>query len=612
MDSGVTAVWVGPEASPATAVERHESDLRLRTMSVEAVPGAVTDADCIACPPGTELDGTPLPAAVDVPVVVVRPGDGDPFPEGAADTVSTDGRDWEAVLARRLLVNGRAARAATGAVVPGTADSIELARYRRLVEALPDVVYTTDADGRFLSVNEPAIRELTGYSGDELVGEHFSLLVDEAEAERGVRLVSRLLERDERTATWTPRVVRKDGESVPCENHLGVVTGPDGDLEAVVGIIRDVSGRERRRERFEALHDAAAELAEASSEATVAGVVLRTARDLFDLPTSVYYRYDAESGTLRPAEGTERVAADAVPSIESGDHEFATFREGHPTVYNVDAEAVDLPVRTSLLLPLGDHGLVAAGTNEPRDYEESTLDAASVLARHATTALDRIAERRRLSARERTLERQNERLEEFARVVSHDLRNPLNVAAGNVQLAGEGDEEALAKAGTALDRMEQLVDDLLTLAREGQAAGDREPVDVARVAERALATADADLRLDAESVRVAADPVRLRGVFENLARNADEHGGADRLRVGPLDGGGFYVADDGDGIPEAERGKVTEPGYSTADRGTGFGLSIVRAVAEAHDWRLDVTESADGGARFEFRPVATEGTGADD
>jgi signal transduction histidine kinase len=66
---------------------------------------------------------------------------------------------------------------------------------------------------------------------------------------------------------------------------------------------------------------------------------------------------------------------------------------------------------------------------------------------------------------------------------------------------------------------------------------------------------------------------------------------------------GFYVADDGRGIPEEERERVFEPGYSTAADGTGFGLSIVEQIIEQHGCEIRVAESDAGGARFEITGV---------
>jgi signal transduction histidine kinase len=73
------------------------------------------------------------------------------------------------------------------------------------------------------------------------------------------------------------------------------------------------------------------------------------------------------------------------------------------------------------------------------------------------------------------------------------------------------------------------------------------------------------------------------------------------VTVGDLaDDAGFFVADDGPGIPPDERETVFEAGHSTAPDGTGFGLAIVDGIADAHGWTVRVTDSATGGARFEF------------
>lgn len=209
-------------------------------------------------------------------------------------------------------------------------------------------------------------------------------------------------------------------------------------------------------------------------------------------------------------------------------------------------------------------------------------------------------------AHECTLERQNERLDEFTSVVSHDLRNPLNVATGRLALAREeADTEHLAAVARSHDRMEALIEDLLLLAKRGDTVGETHPVGLQEAVERAWETTTAPgatlepVGLD-DSNTLPADPERLDQLLENLFRNAVEHGGpAVTVRVGPLPDG-FYVADDGPGIPEETRGRVFEHGYTTGRDGTGFGLSIVNRIAEAHGWSVAVTESETGGARFEI------------
>jgi len=210
--------------------------------------------------------------------------------------------------------------------------------------------------------------------------------------------------------------------------------------------------------------------------------------------------------------------------------------------------------------------------------------------------------------RQRTLQRQNDRLDEFAGIVSHDLRNPLNVAEGHlVNYQETGDEASLEEVSAAHDRMRSLVEDLLDLARSGDVVSDTSRVAPGEAAHRAWASLhapDAELVV-ADTTPVLADVGRFVDVFANLFRNALDHGGdAVTVRVGDLaTGDGFFVADDGPGIPESEREAVFETGYTNAADGSGFGLAIVKQVASAHDWSVSIAESDAGGARFEFRGV---------
>jgi len=214
-------------------------------------------------------------------------------------------------------------------------------------------------------------------------------------------------------------------------------------------------------------------------------------------------------------------------------------------------------------------------------------------------------------AYEREIEQANERLEEFARVISHDLRNPLNVARGRLTLANEEFEsEDLDAADTALDRMDRLIEDMLWLVREGQVIGSTAPVDLNDAVESAWTmvegTSDHEELVVPESSgleTIQADYDRLCQLLENLFRNAIEHSDGDvTVRVGNLDGG-FYIEDDGPGIPEDAREEVFEVGNSTSPDGTGFGLSIVKDIAEAHGWEITITEGTTGGARFEITGV---------
>jgi len=195
------------------------------------------------------------------------------------------------------------------------------------------------------------------------------------------------------------------------------------------------------------------------------------------------------------------------------------------------------------------------------------------------------------------------RLEQFASVVSHDLRSPLTVVQGRLDhVIQTGETAHLEDAADAARRMERLIEDLLTLAREGQRVGEKKSVAVDVVAEEAwdsLQTGDATLTIDT-TAQVEADCNRLRELFENLFANAIEHGGPS-VTVQVLDtDAGFAVADDGDGIPNERHDDVFERGFTTSDDGTGFGLAIVDTIVQAHDWSISASESTAGGARFDI------------
>ena len=219
-------------------------------------------------------------------------------------------------------------------------------------------------------------------------------------------------------------------------------------------------------------------------------------------------------------------------------------------------------------------------------------------------------------------ERHRQRLDEFVSGVSHDLRNPLNVAQGRLDLArSEGDLGHVDEAATAIDRTFELIADLLTLAKQGERPEELESVELSDIVGRCwanVATGDATLVVDSDQ-RVLANPSRLKQLLENLFRNAIDHGGDEATvvvgdvspmytttRAETVLPSGFFVEDDGQGIAPGERDRVFEVGYTTDEAGTGFGLNIVREVANAHGWDIDVTEGTSGGARFEITGVESD------
>lgn len=203
-----------------------------------------------------------------------------------------------------------------------------------------------------------------------------------------------------------------------------------------------------------------------------------------------------------------------------------------------------------------------------------------------------------------------------ASVVSHDLRNPLDVAKAHLRASREGDDpegdDHLQRVARAHQRMERIIEDVLTLARGEEVVEPQEGVDLEVAAEAAwetVDTGDATLVVAEQLPTAVADPDRVQRLFENLFRNCIEHGtseqdGAVRVTVGRLEEpAGFYVADDGVGVPEPERERVFDPGYSSDEHGTGLGLAIVARIADVHGWSRAITTTDSGGTRVEIRDV---------
>nr|WP_026046273.1 ATP-binding protein [Halorubrum sp. T3] len=428
-------------------------------------------------------------------------------------------------------------------------------------------------------------------------------------------------------------VRRGDGVLVP----VRVSVGPfeiDGDPYAVVTAI-DVSNErtrrlalQRRTETLESLHEATRELLKTTDRGAAAEAAVSYVDDVLGHPIAAIWLYDEGEEALEPIAWTD--TADAVvgdhPTFAAGERSITwdVFESGEPTYVadvgdDPDRYDDDATIRSELVVPLGRYGVLNVGATAPDAFDDSDLAVARIWAATVTMVLVRIERERQLRRREEEVARERDRLEEFASLVSHDLRSPLNVAAGNLEIVSDrlADESIdvgeLGAVKRSLDRMDALIEDLLALARQGSGIDETEPVPLADLAAECWETADtesATLAVETDAV-VEADRSRLRQALENLFGNAVEHVGETvTVTVGALpDGDGFYVEDDGPGIDPADREEVFEAGVTTDPDGTGFGLKIVAEVADAHGWTVELVDGERGGARFEFRGVDVESGG---
>ncbi|WP_367175562.1 histidine kinase N-terminal 7TM domain-containing protein [Haloarcula rubripromontorii] len=220
--------------------------------------------------------------------------------------------------------------------------------------------------------------------------------------------------------------------------------------------------------------------------------------------------------------------------------------------------------------------------------------------------------------RERELERRNQQLDQFAAVLSHDLRNPLSVASGRLALARErNDPEEFDRVEKAHERMSSLIDEVLAFARDEQTT-DRVELRLSALAKAAwghVDTGEAALQIDGDR-EIVGDRDQLLQLFENVVRNSVEHGAAGgrsddaaaravTIRVDTTPEG-FAIADNGPGVPPEKREEIFTHGVTSSESGTGLGLAIVQHVVKSHGWDVEMTESRSGGAKLVVSGLGAE------
>ena len=548
-------------------------------------------------------------------------------------------------------------------------------RYQTLVDNFPGGVFLFDHELRIEATGGTEL-ERAGMDPEEIKGR----TIHEVLPAEGVRPLE-----PHYRATLDGEARSFEYEWADEQYHVQTVPLRDADDRVVSGmaVARNVTDRNERERKLDLLRQRSQSLMHTTTKAETARVAVDATNEVIGAPLSSFHAPNEAGDVLEPLVMTDAAYGvfDEEPTYrrdaEPGSRAAAMWEvfERGESLYVDDVGAYEplnepTPIESVSVHPVGDHGLFIVAATESTVFDETDEALVDILVASLTTAMDRVEREQRLLGRERRLEQQNERLSKFASIVSHDLRNPLSVASGRLALLRTESphvDEHLDAMETAHRRMEELIEDLLTLALHGETEDDDERVDLATVAETSwenVETQGARLVVDTDGT-LRANRGRLQQLLENLFRNSVEHGstgprsqaredsvehgstgsqtaeqsddslehGSTGERLAPNGGteghgvtvtigslepdtsgrtngetgmrgsGGFYVADDGPGIPEAERGEVFEAGYSTSEDGTGFGLNIVAEVAQSHGWEIRVAESTDGGARFEFSGV---------
>ena len=499
----------------------------------------------------------------------------------------------------------------------------ELERYAAIVDNMADTAFVVGSDGHLEFANETALTyadvSLAEIEGAPILELTRQMAATQTDADRFASAIGTVTDESETPTTDTVEVQLDlpTGE-VMAEYQMAAVQ-IDGETKVVV-TGRDITTRKHREETLRSLHEVTREFMEASDQQSVAEHAVTTAATVLDQPMSCVWMYDEAEDALTPVAASDKGQSviTKTPTFERGEGlAWDVFESGEPQVYNdlhsePERYNPDTPIKSEILLPLGEYGIMAVSCMEQHRFTDIDVALVRVLANTVETALARADREMQLREQHRQLRRQNERLDEFAGVVSHDLRNPLQVAEGRLELLrDECDSDHLDAIETALQRSDRIIDDVLWLAREGRDVGAMDTVALQATVDAAwnivadeMDQADLQYENGGRSLStIVADDDRLRQLLENLLRNALEHGGEDMtVTVGEL-ADGFYVEDTGSGIPESKRDDVFAAGYSTSDEGTGFGLAIVKRVAEAHGWDIDVTDGSTGGARLDITGV---------
>ncbi len=318
-------------------------------------------------------------------------------------------------------------------------------RFRALTENSSFAVITIDESSTIRYAND-AVEDLFGYSPGLLTGEPLTTLMPDRLQEPHRDAMAQYLSAGERSPDWAGRELvgqRANGAEFPVEVSFGEYAVADEHL--FTGVIQDVSDRKAAEHRLHQhttkvtqLHEIATDITAADSRAAIHQRAADGAVELFG----------ADVARVAVVEGDRLVPAASSSSEDIGDREPMPLSFGYAgqsyqtdTVLRVDDLAdtrstARSPIRDGggesepqpredpralLSIPLEGYGVLQVLASEPGAFTERDEDVAEMLATHVVTALDRVSA-------EATIRRERDRLEEFASLLSHDLRNPLNVA----------------------------------------------------------------------------------------------------------------------------------------------------------------------------------------
>ena len=459
------------------------------------------------------------------------------------------------------------------AVVAGYAERTEqiaeLERYETTLKALGDPVYALDRDGCLTFAND-ALVERTGYSRDELLGDHVSKIITEAGIERGRGVIRGLLSADRRaTARWEMDLKTADGDRIPSENHVALLPfDGDGSFRGTAGVIRDISDQKAREYELQRSRD---HLLRTEEMADVGG-----------------WEFDVEDSDLRWTNGTRRiheVSDEYEPTLEKSLSFF------HPEDRGTVERAVEKCREAGKSFDVEARLMTAEGRERWVQARGERVDSNGSPILRGTI--------QDITASKET----EQQLMVLNRVLRHNLRNNINVVTANTELLSDTVRDIASALESGDSSPEQMLDrletieasawELRTLADKARQLSDTieqtdatELVAVSQLVSDLVETyrtehPDATITSETEDVEILGNHVALELAVGELLTNAIVHSDCPDPTVSvsvtqPSSARvQIRVADDGPGIPEMER-QALERGAETAlEHGSGLGLWTV-------------------------------------
>jgi PAS domain S-box-containing protein len=339
--------------------------------------------------------------------------------------------------------------------------------YEQIFNNVNDIIAVRDPEtGEIIDVNQ-SYADLLGYDREEMHGMTISdvgVPEEGYDEQQGMEHLRNVVESDS-PVEFEWKVEGADGRSYLMDVR-GTAAVINGDPR-YLAIGRDITERKRRERAINSLRKATERLQSATTPEQVATVAVETASDVLDLPLAICWVHDEEADHLVPTAATDEAHdTDLVSALSANRYEYDVFAEGSVTEYTPHEQSADNPFETGVLLPLADHGLIAAVTHDETRVDETVLDIAKALADHVTTALDRVERDVAVRESERRFRLIADRVDEIIYLADADTQEVLYLSPGHEEIWGRSLDDIYENPRTFVESIHPDDIDSFTTARQ--------------------------------------------------------------------------------------------------------------------------------------------------